>query len=348
MLDLPIIASVDVGTNSTRLLVAKCDGRRTYPLVRQMRITRLGRGVDATGLLSHEAIEQTVSVIAEYKDLAWRYTPLALRVAATAALRDCRNAPAFIDAVLLRCGLCTEILSGEEEARLSFLGAISDTERKSCEKKRFMVFDIGGGSTEIIVEDFDWRGCDSNGGTRRAEDVKQLEIHEIKGGAQGDRKMAIRMLSVDVGCVRMSERFLNNDPPSPIQLARMETFIASRLKPAIDSLCASKCDAAIGLAGTVTTVSAIVQGLKSYDSEVIHGSSLRLDDVEKVYLDLSRIPLSERKKLPGLDPGRADVIVGGIAVLRIMMRLSGLETITVSEKDILDGLVIDLYRKHFS
>lgn len=346
MPDLPILASIDVGTNSTRLLIAKCDGRKTYPIVREMRITRLGEGVDKTGLLWREAIERTISTIAEYSIIVSRHSPLTVRVAATAALRDCRNAAEFVGGVMRSCGLCPEILSGEEEACLSFLGAVSDVERKERDSRGLMVFDIGGGSTEIITENRNQdESCYPDEGYGTLNSTERLAAVRMAGGIERDRNAAIRMLSVDVGCVRMSERFLSEDPPSPIQLARMETFIVSRLKPAIDSLCASKCDSAIGLAGTVTTVSAIVQGLSFYDSEMIHGSCLHLEDVERVYFDLSRISLSERKKVPGLDPARADVIIGGIAVLKSMMRLTGFQTITVSEKDILDGLVIDLYQK---
>ncbi len=348
MPDRPILASIDIGTNSTRLLVAECDGRKTFPVLREMRITRLGEGVDATGLLAPQAVLRTISVIEEYVSMTKGHLPVAVRAAATSALRDCQNREEFLESVEERCGLRPEILSGPEEARLSFLGAVSDVEGSGSGRMRFLVFDIGGGSTEIIVDGYGDEGsCGAPEDSEMEGSEKEFDMPAQSAGIEIEPERQIRVVSVDVGCVRMSERFLSEDPPSPIHLAKMETFIVSQLEPVVKNLCASKCDRAIGLAGTVTTVSAIVQGIAEYDSSLIHGSSLRIEDVERAYLELARMPLAKRRKVPGLDPGRADVIVGGIGVLKSIMRLVGFDNITVSEKDILDGMVIDLHKRMF-
>lgn len=306
------LASIDIGTNSVRLLVAECDGERTSTVDRRMVITRLGEGVDDTRLLAAAAVDRTAVVLRDYRLAMEALKPAGFRAAATSALRDCGNNDDFLDLAAGILGERPEILSGAEEARASFVGAVSDIDWEHMDETGpVLVFDIGGGSTEIIV------------GNRRG-----ITAH-----------------SVDVGCVRMSERFLTMDPPSPVAVGRMESYIVGQLKPVIGALPTQGVSLAIGLAGTVTTLSAIKQGLEKYDTDRIHHSHLSRAEVEDLFLKLTSVGLEERKRVMGIEPGRADVIVGGAAVLRAIMDSACLEGILVSEKDILDGLVIGAYRE---
>ncbi|MDD5448871.1 MAG: Ppx/GppA phosphatase family protein [Actinomycetota bacterium] len=317
------LASIDVGTNSTRMLVADCDGFVTKTIDRRMVITRLGKAVDGTGKLDSEAIERTLSVLSEYARLLSSHKPERVSVAATSALRDSANAGDFVSRAGEITGSEVEILPGEEEARLSFLGAVSNLPRGkvgSRGKREIFVFDIGGGSTELIV-----------GNLPRKRSRLLYEEPRVR--------------SIQVGCVRMSERFLKGDPPSPLALGRMESYLVSTLKPALDSLFQGKPSLVVGLAGTVTTVAAIKLGLTEYNSEAIHHSFLLREEVEEIYRKLASVPLSDRKKIMGLEPERADIIVGGIAVLRAVMDLARVSEILVSEKDILDGLILRLHAR---
>ena len=306
------LASIDIGTNSIRLLVAECDGEVTRALDRRMVITRLGEGVDETHLLSAAGIERTAAALRDYRSAMDALEPAGLRAAATSALRDCGNRDGFLDLAAGTLGQRPEILSGAEEARVSFIGAVSDIDwERIGDDGQVLVFDIGGGSTEIIVGN----------------------LHGI----------AVR--SVDVGCVRMSERFLTMDPPSPVAVGRMESYIVGQIKPVISEILPQGVSPAIGLAGTVTTLSAIKQGLEEYDTDRIHHSTLSRAEVEELFVKLASVDVEERRRVMGIEPGRADIIVGGTAVLRVIMDLAGLEEILVSEKDILDGIVIGLYRE---
>lgn len=315
-----MLASIDIGTNSTRLLVAECDGARTKTMVREMVITRLGEGVDDTGVLSEGAIRRTSEVLRQYGRTLDEWEPEEVRAAATSALRDCRNGGKFLDAASGLLGVRPEILTGEEEARMSYLGAISDLGPDDCGGVGpILVFDIGGGSTELVVSP----GQGEPGPGAVLDDL--------------------RVWSIDVGCVRMSERFLLSDPPSPVAVGRMESFIVGRLMPVFEGYRDFSCG--VGLAGTVTTLSGIEQGLTEYDTNRIHHAVLSRSDVDRLFVELASIDVESRKRIMGLEPDRADVIVGGIAVLRAIMGLAGIERLLVSEKDILDGIVIGMYRR---
>jgi exopolyphosphatase/guanosine-5'-triphosphate,3'-diphosphate pyrophosphatase len=318
------LASLDLGTNSTRLLVADCDGSRTRTVDRRMKITRLGEGVDRSHQLLPAAVARTEAAVAEFARAMLPLEPAGVTAAATSVLRDSFNGQEFLDAAerLLSCR--PRILQGDEEARLSFLGAASDLEGLvPGGEGKLLVFDIGGGSTELIVGDYPVAPDD------------------------GELAEGVIVRSVDVGCVRMTERFLASaDPPSPVSVGRMESFLVSRLKAVVEWLLTGReIVLAVGLAGTVTTLSGIEQGLREYDTDRIHHSRLSRKGVEDLFLQLARAPIAERKEIMGLEPGRADIIVGGAAVLRVIMDVAGLEEVLVSEKDILDGLVIDLYHR---
>ncbi len=296
----PLYAAIDCGTNSTRLLIS--DG--TTPRERLMRITRLGKGVDRTGRLDPEAIERTLEVLREYREVMDRYDVAGVRIAATSASRDASNREDFFGPAAQILGTELELLSGEEEARMSFLGATSDLEDRDV---LTLVVDIGGGSTEFAV------------GTRDVESS----------------------ISIDVGCVRMSEKYLLHDPPTAEELSNcigvVEQFLddVSREVPL-----AGEAVRFIGLAGTVTNVAAVEIGLPEYDPEAIHHFVLTKEAVEDVFRTLATESLADRIHNPGLERQRADVIVGGCCVLVEIFRYFGFTECLVSEADILDGLIL--------
>ena len=297
------VAAIDCGTNSVRLLVS-IGGRTTVE--RLMRITRLGQGVDATGRLSDEAIERTVAVLREYREVIDRHGVERVRMTATSAARDAANRAEFFAAARDAIGVEPELLSGEEEGRLSFLGATADLDPSAGP---FLVCDIGGGSTEFVF------------GTESAE----------------------QSISTDMGCVRMTEAWLHSDPPDPMELSQALSVIDIHLDDVVREM-PQVAEAAtfVGLAGTVSTAAAVELGLATYDREKIHHFVLTREAVEDVFRTLATESLAERVENPGLEAERADVIVGGMCVLVMIMRRFGLSRCLVSEADILDGLAMSL------
>jgi len=304
-------AGVDIGTNSVRILIAEIVGSggnlSLRTLHRLMNITRLGQGVDERGYLSGEAVERTVAVLREYRELMHKESVETWDIAATSAVRDAVNADDFLGLVEEIMGSRPRMLSGNEEARLSFLGATYDLGALLPPGDAVLVVDIGGGSTEIVVG--------------RDDDI-------------------LEEFSLDVGCVRMSERFLAHDPPLQRELEDMQGFVRSLLAPQAGRISRLSPRLLVGLAGTVTTLSGLQQGLQRYDGDAIHHSWLSLQEVQGLYARLRSLPLAERKALMRLEPGRADVIVGGTGVLLVLLQELGWEKFLVSEKDILDGLAI--------
>ncbi|MEA2932605.1 MAG: exopolyphosphatase / guanosine-5-triphosphate,3-diphosphate pyrophosphatase [Actinomycetota bacterium] len=300
-------AAIDCGTNSTRLLVADASGAT---LERRMHITRLGQGVDATGRLAAGAIERTVAVLTEYRAVMDRLGVDRVRMAATSAARDAANRDDFFDAAEAVVGVRPELLGGEEEARLSFLGATAELDPAGGP---FLVVDIGGGSTEFAV------------GTPGAN----------RSGPEG-------VVSVDIGCVRITEKFLHSDPPAPEELSGALTVARDYLDDVARALpAAAEAACLVGLAGTVTTVAAVELGV-DYDRDRIHHFRLGREAVEDVFRTLATETRAQRVHNPGLERARADVIVGGIVVLAAVMRYFGFDECLVSESDILDGLVLSL------
>jgi exopolyphosphatase/guanosine-5'-triphosphate,3'-diphosphate pyrophosphatase len=311
------VASIDMGTNSTRLLVAESDGAGGLRTVeRLMRITRLGQGVDGDRRLAPEAIERTVAVLREYREVMDRLDVPAGRVRATAtsAARDATNRDELFDAAEVAIGARPELLSGDDEARLSFLGATADLDP---EMGPFLVFDLGGGSTEFVY------------GT---------------AGPDGEVGAA---LSLDIGCVRMTERFITSDPPMPEDLTAAISYADSWLDDVLRVM-PEHVDAktVVGLAGTVSTVAAVEIGLETYDRDAIHHFVLTKDAAEDVFRTLATESRADRIHNPGLEEARADVIVGGCCVLVAIYRRLALDEILVSESDILDGLARSLLDDH--
>ncbi|MGH9210333.1 MAG: exopolyphosphatase [Acidimicrobiales bacterium] len=303
------VAAVDLGTNSTRILVARLrpDGR-LETLARRNTITRLGQAVDATGRLSDAAVERTLACLRDYQPLLGQHEVERVRVAATSAARDASNREAFFDAVESVVGARPELLSGEEEGRLSFCGATGELDPQLG---RFLVVDIGGGSTEFIL-----------GAAQPPADVEGV-------------------LSVDVGCVRLTEKFLLHDPPQPEELTAAISLVDAYLEDVRRDLPGvADVRTLVGVAGTITTVAAIEIGLATYDRDRIHHFRLTRDAAEDVFRTLATEARADRIHNPGLEEARADVIVGGCCVLVAIMRRLGFDEMVVSEADILDGLAM--------
>ena len=308
------VASIDIGTNSTRLLVAEpgADGAPLVTIERLMQITRLGQGVDQAGTLAAEAIDRTVAVLAEYRTVMDRLNVPAgrVRMTATSASRDASNRDVFFDAAEAAVGARPELLSGDDEARLSFLGATSDLDPALGP---FLVFDLGGGSTEFVY------------------------------GTSGPEGMIEGAISLDVGCVRLTERFITQDPPAPEDLTSAISFTQAWVDDVLLTIPqAGEAKTVVGLAGTVNTVAAVEQGLAEYDREAIHHFVLTKAAAEDVFRTLATESRADRLHNPGLEEARADVIVGGCCALVAIYRTLGLDHVLVSEADILDGLALSL------
>ena len=301
------VAAVDIGTNSVRLLVADADadgsGTDTvlHPVDRRMHITRLGQGVDATHRLAPDAIDRTLTVLREYHHAIDTAGATRVRATATSAARDATNRDDFFTAAREALGVEPELLSGDEEAGLSFTGA---TAGLRDETPPFLVIDIGGGSTEFTV------------GTTKPDAA----------------------ISIDVGCVRITEQFLATDPPAPEELSAALLTVRDHLGDVERELPGlHDAQTVVGVAGTITTVAAVEQGVP-YSRERIHGFRLARRAAEDVFRTLALEPAAERRHNPGLEPGRVDTIVGGSIVLVATMRAFDLDELQVSEDDILDGL----------
>ncbi|HEX2562301.1 MAG TPA: Ppx/GppA phosphatase family protein [Acidimicrobiales bacterium] len=299
------IASVDLGTNSTRVLVGRPTGAGLEVLDRRTTITRLGQGVGASGRLAPEAVERTLDCLRGYREILDRHGVERVRVAATSASRDAANRDEFFGAVEALIGTRPELLSGDEEGRLSFRGATGELDPASGP---FLVVDIGGGSTEFIV------------GTDRVEGV----------------------MSVDIGCVRLTEKFLHHDPPQPEELSACISLTDAYFDDVVREIPAAEARTLVGLAGTVTTVAAVEIGLETYDRDRIHHFHLTREAAEDVFRTLATESRADRVHNPGLEEARADVIVGGCCVLVALFRRLGFDEMIVSEADILDGLALSL------
>ena len=300
------LASIDVGTNSVRLYVAETDGARLRQLDRDLIITRLGRGVDETKQLAAEPLKRTLDAIGRYHTRALELDVERIRIAATSAVRDATNRDAFFDGVREATGLDAEVLTGDEEARLSFLGATSEL----SEGAPYLVLDIGGGSTEFVV---------------------------------GDREPEA-WVSMDIGSVRLTERHLRSDPPAESEVAAVVAEADAAVEAA-KMIVGTVAATLVGLAGTITTMAAIALELRGYDHDAIHQARLSLDQVRSADRRLREMTTEARRSLPAMPPGREDVIVAGSTILRRVMEGFGFPEVLVSEADILDGLVLDAYRK---
>lgn len=298
------VAAIDCGTNSTRLLVARETDSGYKTLERLMTITRLGEGVDATGRLADNALGRVVECLQHYREVIDNYDVASIRMTATSAARDASNREDFFDLAEVVIGARPELLSGIEEAELSFQGATANLDPLDGP---FLVVDIGGGSTEFAY------GLDT----------------------------CTAAISTDMGCVRLTDQYIEHDPARPEELVSCLSIVELNLDDvALEIPEAPAAKTFVGLAGTVSAAAAIEQGLTTYERDLIHHFDLTKEAVEDVFRTLATEDRDERIENPGMEEGRADVIVAGLCVLVRIMRQFGFEHCLVSEADILDGLVM--------
>jgi exopolyphosphatase/guanosine-5'-triphosphate,3'-diphosphate pyrophosphatase len=299
------VAVIDVGSNSTRLLVADVEAQTVEEVERRTKVTRLGRGVDLSGRLSTEAIEAVCETVAEYVDCYESLGAGEVAVNATSAVRDAGNGSAFVAELRERFALSPRVLDGAEEARLTYRGATS----QATPARPTLVVDIGGGSTELVV------GC--NGG---------VDFHT----------------SLQAGVVRHTERHVPSDPPAAAELDALAGDIRGMIERELDAEPGVYADRGIAVAGTPTSLAAIELGLDPYDPERVHGHRVSLGSIQTMLSRLAASPLEERAATVGLHPDRAPTIVAGTVILVEVMRAFGLDEIEVSERDILHGAALDL------
>lgn len=298
------VAAIDCGTNSVRLLVRDLPGAELH---REMRVVRLGQGVDATGSLHPDALERTRVALVDYASVCADLGVERTRMVATSATRDASNRSAFVEMVEQTLGVTPEVINGEEEAALSFAGATGDL----TDGAPFLVMDIGGGSTELVL----------------GSDAVEASY------------------SMDVGCVRLTERRLVSDPPTAAEIAAAREDVEAALDQALDVVPGALCNTAVGLAGSVTTVAALALGLSAYDPVAIHLTRLSAEQIDDVAQRLLSMTRAQRAALPVMHPGRVDVIGGGGLVLQSVVRRLGLTEVLVSESDILDGIALSIVKE---
>jgi len=299
------VAVIDMGTNSTRLLVADVSDGSVEELARESRVTRLGRGVDLSGQLATEAIDEVCDAVGDYIAIYEELGAERVDAIATSAVRDASNGDAFLAELRERFALDSRVLGGDEEARLTYRGASFGR----ASEEVTLVVDIGGGSTEIVV------------GT---------------GDEVGFRA------SLQAGTVRHTERHLTGDPPAAAQLEELAADVHSLIDAELEGNALVSADSGIGVAGTPTSLAAIELELDPYDSEAVHGKKLSLRAIQRMYSELASMPLDERLEVTGLHPGRAPTIVAGVVILIGVMRAFGLSEIEVSEHDILYGAALEV------
>ncbi len=304
------VAGLDCGTNSLRLLVADLQPDGTLrDVFRDMQVVRLGEGVDRTGELSPAALRRTFDTLREYAGRCRELGAERVRMVATSATRDARNTDEFTSGVRDILGVDPEVVTGAQEAALSFVGATGDLRSRPDLADPYLVVDIGGGSTEFIL-----------------------------GGPQGPAASC----SVDIGCVRMTERHIRSDPPAPSELQAAQADIAAAIAEVRRTVDLAATRTLVAVAGTATTVTALALGLPAYDPDRIHLSAVSLADVERIYAELADLDAGQRGALGPMHPGRVDVIVGGALILREVVRAAGTGGMIAGEHDILDGITLSL------
>ena len=312
------VAAIDCGTNSLRLLIADADpaGKVLADVERRMEIVRLGQGVDATGMLAPEALERTFRVLREYAREIKAAGATAVRMVATSATRDASNAAEFARGVQATLGIAPEVISGNEEARLSFAGATAELAGAGSGAELappYLVVDIGGGSTEFVL-----------GGRPH--------------GAAAGKVADLAAISVDIGCVRLTERYLHSDPPAESEVKSATADVDRALDDVAAAIAVKEARTLVGLAGSVTTVTAIALGLTHYDPDRTHHARISADVVHAVTTQLLTQTRRERAAIPALHPGRVDVIGAGALVLDRVLARFGFTELVASEHDILDGI----------
>ncbi|MET4002893.1 MULTISPECIES: Ppx/GppA phosphatase family protein [Arthrobacter] len=314
------VAAIDCGTNSIRLLIADVSlgaqgGASLSDVHREMRVVRLGQDVDVTGLLAPEALVRTFAAVDDYAAIIAANAVERVRFVATSATRDAGNRDEFVAGIKARLGLEPEVVSGDQEAALSFAGAVSVL--PVLGESRVLVVDLGGGSTEFVV---------------------------------GDGKGVVAGVSTNMGCVRFTERYLKSDPPTEAEIAAAEAAIEDKLQEVLAAVPLANVTQVVGVAGSITTITAHALGLESYQSEVIHAAVVPLETVDAAATSLLSMTRAQRAELGFMHPGRVDVIGAGALIWRTVLRrvseLNGgrVESATTSEHDILDGIALGAAR----
>lgn len=302
------IGAIDIGTNSMRLLVAEYIDGKLYNREKFVNTTRIGQGVDSEGYISEEAIERNIKALKEFSDIANEKGCEYIYCIGTSALRDSKNGNEFIDLAKVETNVDVDIISGEEESNLGFIGVLQGLD----DTNNILVLDIGGGSTEFILGD--------ESGIKYAK-------------------------SENVGALRMTEKFLVTDPICENEFEDMSNFIEETISDTINILKEKNIRQIVGIGGTITSVSAINQELETYSMEKIHGSKVNEKELDNILQNLKKMTLNDKKNIKGLQPKRADIITAGVRILNIIMKKLEKENIIVSEYDNLEGLICQKARK---
>lgn len=302
------IGAIDIGTNSMRLLIGEYVDGKILNREKFVNTTRIGQGVDEHGFIRSEAIERNLKALDEFYDMCKKRDCAQVYCMGTSALRDSKNGDEFVRLAKSRIGIDVEIVSGEVESNLGFMGVLEGTE----EANNILVIDIGGGSTEFIV---------------------------------GNREGISFCKSENVGALRMTEKFLNIDPIDEKEFEEMTMFIEDEIEHTINYITTRSIDKVVGIGGTITSMSAINQELEVYSMEKIHNSKISIEEIKIVLQNLKKMTLNDKKTLKGLQPKRADIITAGVKILYIIMEKLEIESISVSEYDNLEGLICQKSKK---
>ena len=306
-----VISGIDIGTNTLRLLISDIEEGHFKEIYSERKITRLGEGLSASGSLSDIAIARNISTLKDFRSIIDRYIIDEIVVAATSAVREAENGKLFIDLVKRETGFDIELISGEEEARRTFLGILAGIDRGV---DNIIAIDIGGGSTEFV-------------------------LGKIGG--------IVSTKSIDLGVVKLTERHIKSDPIRRSDLVSMEEEIEAKIKNVIKEIGEIKGPTLVGTAGTITTLAAMDQKMEAYNPLRINNYVLRLTSIETILSDLAAKSTNERKRIVGLEPGREDIIVAGAAIIMTAMKVMGYDSLIVSDYGLREGLVIDAYMKRF-
>lgn len=297
------VAAIDVGTNSMRLLIADYEDGDFKNREKHINVTRLGLDVDRDGIIGEGAIQRNLDSLDEFGSLARQEGCEEIWAIGTSALRDSKNSDEFVKRAAEKSGIAVEIISGTAEADMGFIGVLQGLDRKD---ENILVVDIGGGSTEFIVGNKDG-------------------IKFIK--------------SENIGALRMTEKFLRQDPVDTLEYGLMESYISEELDDTIDKVCKLNIKKVVGIGGTITSVAAMLQEMEPYDMEKIHGSVIRYSEISQLLGSLKNMRLSEKRMIKGLQPQRADIITAGVGILEIILRMICFDRMAVSEYDNLEGLI---------
>ena len=296
------IGTIDIGTNSMRLLIADYMDGNLVNRKKYVNTTRIGQGVDEQGYISEDAIERNIDALVEFSRICKKEECQKVYCMGTSALRDSKNKEAFINLAKEKADINVDIISGEKESHLGFMGVLEGLD----EVEDILVVDIGGGSTEFII-----------------------------GNEEGIRFSK----SENVGALRMTEKFLNQDPINEIEFNQLSDFIYDEIKTTLDCIKNDNVKKIVGIGGTITSLSAINQELEVYSMEKIHNSKISLNEIELILQNLKKMTLSDKKSLKGLQPKRADIITAGVEILYTIMKNIEIDEIIVSEYDNLEGLM---------